>query len=303
MGLPTPPIPTEKVVTSVDMDLKWKECPSEPQDCGLLHDKFSLMWGKYKDLVDELQTEMDKNEFEFEELKANLNEQLEQLRNSKARFTTELNEAISNIKAANELLEEKEQEKEELEHDFKVYMAACKKRIEWILYQDICAFLSVRAAVMKTSTKCPPEETTDCDLSDWVAGACSASCDDECPDPKNPYACGGFQLLTRTAVAMPNECGHKCSAFARKKKCNQVKCPIDCEMSKYSSFSTCSADCGGGVQGRTRSVLTFPQNGGMGCPTSQESRNCHTGSCDKNCKLKKWSKWSPCSVACGGGFK
>merc|ERR1719171_711131 len=106
-AMPTPAVPTEKVYTSVDINLKWKECPSEPPDCGLLHDRFSLMWGKYKDLVDELQMEMDKNEFEFNELKANLNEQLDQLRNTKARFTMELNEAISNIKAAQELMEEK----------------------------------------------------------------------------------------------------------------------------------------------------------------------------------------------------
>merc|ERR1719171_1281005 len=267
-AMPTPPKPTQKVWTSVDIDLKWKECPSEPPDCGLLHDNMSLMWGKFKDLVDERQMEMDKNEFEFNELKANLNEQLEVLRNSKARFTMELNEAISNIKAAQELMEEKLQEKVELEHDFKIFMAACKKRIEWILYQDICAFLSVRAAVMKDSKKCPPEETTDCDVSDWVLGPCSVSCDDSCPDPKNPYACGGVHTLTRKVNVVPNKCGHACSALSRKKKCNQVKCPVDCKMSKYSSFSTCSAECGGGVQSRTRSILVFPKNGGTQCGNS-----------------------------------
>merc|ERR1719262_774581 len=97
---PTPAMPKTKVWTSIDIDLKWKECPPGPPDCGLLHDNMSLMWGKFKDLVDELQMEMDKNEFEFEELKFNLNEQLEVLRNSKARFTMELNEAIANMKAA-----------------------------------------------------------------------------------------------------------------------------------------------------------------------------------------------------------
>merc|ERR1719473_1324432 len=74
-------------------------------------------------------------------------------------------------------------------------------------------------------------------------------------------------------------------------------------MSKYSSFSTCSSECGGGVQSKTRSILVFPKNGGMQCGNSAESRNCNTGSCDRNCKLKKWSRWSPCSVACSGGFQ
>merc|ERR1719460_547222 len=111
MAYPTPKINNEKVWTSVDINLKWKECPPGPPDCGLLHDTMSLMWGKFKDLVDELQQEMDKNEFEFQELKTNLNEQLEVLRNSKARFTMELNEAIANMRSTQELMGEKLQEK------------------------------------------------------------------------------------------------------------------------------------------------------------------------------------------------
>merc|ERR1740117_2101958 len=42
-----------------------KSCPPTPPDCGLLHDKLSLMWGDYKDKVDELQMEMNKNQYEF----------------------------------------------------------------------------------------------------------------------------------------------------------------------------------------------------------------------------------------------
>jgi len=53
-----------------------KSCPPTPPDCGLLHDKLSLMWGDYKDKVDELMMEMNKNEFEWEELKYNLNSQI-----------------------------------------------------------------------------------------------------------------------------------------------------------------------------------------------------------------------------------
>merc|ERR1719271_797884 len=74
-------------------------------------------------------------------------------------------------------------------------------------------------------------------------------------------------------------------------------------MSKWTGFSKCSKECEGGVQGRTRSVLTAPKNGGQSCNTAQESRPCNTGSCDRNCRLKKWSRWAPCSVACGGGFQ
>jgi hypothetical protein len=47
-----------------------------------------------------------------------------------------------------------------------------------------------------------------------------------------------------------------------------------------------------------------PKNGGQSCNTVQEARPCigNPRRCDANCKLKKWSKWSPCSVACSGGY-
>ena len=52
-----------------------------------MHDKLSLMWGDYKDKVDELTMEMNKNAFMFEELKMELNDQIQILSNSKARFS------------------------------------------------------------------------------------------------------------------------------------------------------------------------------------------------------------------------
>jgi len=44
-------------------------------------------------------------------------------------------------------------------------------------------------------------------------------------------------------------------------------------------------------------------NGGLSCNTVEESRPCATISCDRNCRLAQWTTWSPCSVACGGGFQ
>merc|ERR1719335_1784205 len=75
-----------------------------------------------------------------------------------------------------------------------------------------------------------------------------------------------------------------CGLLARKRKCNQVKCPVDCKQSRWSSWSKCT------------------KNGGMACNTAVESQPCNTGSCDRNCRLRKWTSWSPCSVACAGGF-
>merc|ERR1719217_113291 len=155
---------------------------------------------------------------------------------------------------------------------------------------------------MKYSKVSPPEKI-DCGVTDWVPGECSVSCDDDCPDPNDPYGCGGWQTLAREIIVAPNEFGIKCPALMRKKKCNQIKCPVDCEMSKWSPWTTCSSVCEG-TQAHTRSILAQPKNGGQSCNTVQEARPCigNPNRCDANCKLKKWSKWSPCSVACSGGY-
>jgi len=301
-SVPTPPVPKEKVVKRLDITVGYVKCPTEPPDCGLLHDNMSLMWGKFKDLVDELQAEMDKNLFEFTILKENLNAQLEVLRNSKARFTMELNEATASLNSDREEMAEKEEQRKTLEHEYKVYMGHCKKRIEWIFFQDFCSYLVVRAQVMIYSKVSPPEKIVDCDITPFVPGECSVPCDDACPDKKNPYGCGGWQTLTRSILVRANEFGVKCPGLTRKRKCNQFKCPVDCVMSKWSGWSKCSKACEGGTKGRTRGILVKPKNGGMSCNTAQEAAPCNTGSCDRNCRLRKWSKWSPCSVACGGGF-
>merc|ERR1719261_1626746 len=108
---PTPPVPKERVVKRLDITVGYVKCPTEPPDCGLLHDNMSLMWGKFKDLVDELQAEMDKNLYEFTILKENLNAQLEILRNSKAQFILQLNEATASLNADREEMAEKEEER------------------------------------------------------------------------------------------------------------------------------------------------------------------------------------------------
>merc|ERR1719487_2325031 len=173
LGIPTPPVPKSPVVKRLDVTVGAIKCPTEPPDCGLLHDNMSLMWGKFKDLVDELQAEMEKNLFEFTILKENLNQQLEVLRNSKARFTMELNEATASLNADREEMAEKEEERKTLEHEYKVYMAKCKKRIEWIFFQDFCSYLVVRAQVMIYSKVSPPEKIVDCDITAYVPGECS----------------------------------------------------------------------------------------------------------------------------------
>jgi uncharacterized protein YegL len=303
----TPP-PAQDAVPVAGQDIPsfdaHKVCKKGVIDCGLLHDKLSLLWGDYKDKVDELQMEMNENEYEFEELKMNLNEQISILVTSKGRFSMQLAEARSNLAADRSEKKEKEDQRVELDRAFHEFMERCKKRITWITQQDMCAIIVVRNAVLETSQTCNPAQFKDCDVDSWIPAQCSVSCDDDCPNENDPYACGGWQTISRKVVVAPTpECGLRCPSLSRQKKCNQIKCPVNCEMSEWSGWSKCTAECEGGVQAHTRSILTLPSNGGESCNTIEESRACNTESCDRDCTLAPWTAWTPCSVACGGGFQ
>jgi len=278
-------------------------CSPAPPDCGLLHDKLSLMWGDYKDKVDELTMQMSQNEFEYEELKMNLNEQIRLLTTSKGRFSMQLSEARSNLAGDRSEKKAKESQKIDLDKAYYEEMENCKKRITWIMYQDMCALIVVRNAVLADSSTCPAASINDCDVDAWIPDECSVPCDDNCPDANDPYACGGWQQVQRKVVVAPDSCGLQCPDLSRSKKCNQVKCPVDCAMSEWSGWSKCTADCEGGVQGHTRSILERPQNGGESCNTVEETRPCNTDSCDRDCTLTRFTAWGPCSAACGGGFQ
>ncbi len=77
--------------------------------------------------------------------------------------------------------------------------------------------------------------------------------------------------------------------------------PVDCVVSAWSSFSSCSAACGGGTQTRTRTVITPAANGGAACPVLEESQACNGFPCPVDCVVSDWSEWGTCSATCGGG--
>merc|ERR1719326_2869857 len=76
---------------------------------------------------------------------------------------------------------------------------------------------------MKFSKVSPPEKIVDCGVSAWVPGQCSVPCDNSCPHKGNPFACGGWQSLTREIVVVNNEFGIPCQSLGRQRKCGQKK--------------------------------------------------------------------------------
>lgn len=58
--------------------------------------------------------------------------------------------------------------------------------------------------------------------------------------------------------------------------------PVDCELSDWSDWSECSAECGGGEQTRTRSIITEPAHGGAACGALTETRACNEHLCPED---------------------
>jgi len=288
---------------------QWKKCVDGTPNCGLLHDLMSLEWGKFRDSFDELTEEMNQNQELYDTTKRNINEEITVISEQKTQHMEVLANTISAINADTEEMNEKDQQKRDLEHEFDKTCLVFREKITEILFTRICAVRKVRNELLEHSTKTPPSKFSDCDFSDWVSktGECFAPtgnailCDDTCPRA-DPYKCGGSETMKRDIVVLPDLYGMKCPALEREKKCGQKKCPVDCLMSEWSGWSKCTKDCESGVEGKTRSVLTKPKNGGRGCDAVQEERPCNTGSCDRDCKLSGWTPWAPCSMACSGGI-
>merc|ERR1719387_73809 len=276
----------------------------------------------FKDDVDVFTDIMTKNRDEYEEEKENLNEQIATLRSNKMKFQEMLGEAISAINSLTAASREKSEQHRDIESAYKEKMADCKKRMEEILFTDICGTRTVCNALMRYSEVSPTHKIVDCDVTDWSAGPCTTDgrgssfpvdCDDSCPSDVGGVdvdACGGFKFLTRQVIVSPNGFGMKCPPlfFERKNgsrgmKCNQFHCPVHCQMSEWSGWSGCSKECGGGTQGKTRSILVKPKNGGTECDNTLDEQPCNTGSCDRDCTLVPWTAWEPCSMACGGGIQ
>ena len=84
--------------------------------------------------------------------------------------------------------------------------------------------------------------------------------------------------------------------------------PVDCKVSSWSRWSSCSEKCMQHANGkksvrtRTRDVLSEAQNGGWGCPVLRETRTagCNQSRCPVKCVVGQWTEWTACTETCGG---
>jgi hypothetical protein len=111
-------------------------------------------------------------------------------------------------------------------------------------------------------------QAIDCQVSPWTAYTpCSVSCG------------VGSASRSRT-VTEPAKYGGRCTtALLSIARCAPGDCPVDCVLSEWSNYGTCSTTCGGGLQTRTRTVVVARRHGGAWCGAKSQTKACNTNRC------------------------
>ncbi|KAF6017806.1 spon1 [Bugula neritina] len=86
---------------------------------------------------------------------------------------------------------------------------------------------------------------------------------------------------------------------------------VDCMLTEWSAFSSCSVTCGTGLKSRSRQIKRRNSGNGAMCPKSTtQTEVCTLDDCpapsptsDVDCMLSEWSAWSLCSETCGDGVQ
>lgn len=119
--------------------------------------------------------------------------------------------------------------------------------------------------------------------------------------------CGGGLRWRSPIISIASSTGGRACPNPESEPCNQGPCistDQDCNFT-WTSWSVCSAPCGGGNSTRVADIRVPVANNGQSCPTPPyEVTTCNTASCSNpiNCTYT-WSTWSQCTAQCNGGTR
>jgi hypothetical protein len=282
--------------------LQKRKCTDKTKpNCGQLADILALVVGEFQDNVDKKKDEMRdalnaKNKWvsakksDMDALTKQQTECQSTLSKATADKAVALTEHAAEIKS-----------KRILEKSYKDEMKKCMETINGIFFTRMCGIKGTRSSLAK---KCGLSRLVqDCAVSDFEAGRCSKPCVTTTTYSRFKLTSVGRVTYTRKEISGEKELGMKCPKKAYTIKCGQFRCKEDCVQTVWSGFGKCSVDCEGGTKLRTRATKRRPRFGGSACGPVTDTQNCHQGTCDRDCDLNKWTKFTGCSQACGKGYQ
>jgi len=258
--------------------------------CGEMHDIFAGLWGDMKDTVDALGEDWDEMKLSKDSFGTSFQHELAALGHSQGMLEATLVDIKTSQAELSGELAGKARERDSLKQFASKTKQECASVIDEIVHGEMCGILKLRTELAGIIFRDPP--VIDCKTGEWrKTSACSKLCG------------GGTQTFQREVVQRGSQLGTSCPALQTVRKCNDVACPVDCALSSWAPWSNCTQACGGGVRYRMRARKVNPKNGGFACDVLQETQQCNTGACDRNCRLGTWSALSSCSQACDTGFR
>ncbi|DAZ96645.1 TPA: hypothetical protein N0F65_005824 [Lagenidium giganteum] len=129
--------------------------------------------------------------------------------------------------------------------------------------------------VLEERQSCPPVDCRTSAWSDW--SECKADADGS-----------WWKTSTRSVITQPLYGGVACGDLTKRDKC----VPVDCAVSAWSAWSTCSKVGDVWQRKHTRTVTVQPMYGGKQCDALEETEQCKP----VDCVLSAWSDWTECKA-------